>query len=87
MSRQPGVNAPSGGEGAGVLSGYLTVTAPKDPHATAVTWGAGSSGDLSHWQSSDTTVLQDSATLFQVQDRFSTATNSQRFLRLKLSSP
>lgn len=72
---------------AGVLNGFLTVSAPKDPQASEVSWGAESSADLSHWQSADTVVVQDTANLFQVQDRFSTATNAHHFLRLKLTSP
>jgi poly(3-hydroxybutyrate) depolymerase len=70
-----------------VLNGHLTVTAQRDPHATGVIWGAESGGDLSHWRSGDITVLQDTSSTFQVQDSLSTATNAQRFLRLKLSTP
>ena len=70
-----------------VVNGFLTVTVPKDPHATAVSWGAESGSDLVHWSSADVSPLQNTLSTYQVQDRFSTATNSQRFMRLKVAAP
>jgi len=71
----------------GVLNGFLTLTLPKDPQATEVKWGAESSGDLRHWNTTNTTVLQDTLGVFQVRDCLPIATNSERFLRLKLATP
>ena len=63
----------------------LTVTVPRNPAATNLTWGAESSADLTGWNASDTTILQNTAGFFIVRDHFPIATNAHRFLRVKIS--
>ena len=67
--------------------GYLTATAAKNPYATGITWSAESSADLTIWNAADTTIQQNTASLFQARDNFSSGTNPRRFLRLKISRP
>lgn len=66
-------------------NGFLTVTVPRNPAATNLTWGAESSADLTGWNASDTTILQNTAGFFIVRDHFPIATNAHRFLRVKIS--
>jgi hypothetical protein len=70
-----------------VQNGYFTLTVPKNPQATNVTWAAESSSDLTVWDEADTTVLQNDINTFQVRDNFPVPTKSRRFLRVKLSVP
>ena len=71
----------------GLENGFLTASAARNLQATNVTWSAEASADLKVWNTTDTTLLQDTASLFKVRDNFAVATNPCRFLRLKISEP
>lgn len=70
-----------------IAGGYLTAAATKDSHATGVTWSAESSADLTIWNAANTTIQQNTASLFQARDNFPSSTNARRFLRLKITRP
>jgi hypothetical protein len=71
----------------GLENGFLTATAAKNPHSTNLTWSAESSADLTAWNATNTTLLQNTTSLFKVRDNFPVATNPCHFLRLKISEP
>ena len=71
----------------GLENGFLTATAARNPHSTNLTWGAESSADMTAWNTTNTTLLQSTASLFKVRDNFPVATNPCHFLRLKVSEP
>lgn len=70
-----------------LVSGCLTMTVPRNPVATGITWEASSSPDLHSWNGADTTILQDMPGLFEVRDNFVSSAQPQRFLRLRVSEP
>lgn len=82
-------NAPSTRPAPGVTNeaGFLTLTLPKNTEATDLVWGAESGGDLSGWNTSNTTVLQNTTNFFKARDNFPISTNTQRYLRLKVTLP
>ncbi len=70
-----------------IEGGFLTTTLAKNPVATGITLSAESSADLNLWNATDTTVLQNTTSVFKVRDNFPFTTNPRRFLRLKISDP
>jgi poly(3-hydroxybutyrate) depolymerase len=70
-----------------LVNGLLTLTVPRNPAATGVSWDAASSPDLQSWNGGDSTVLQDTPSRFEVRDNFPASANARRFLRLKVSEP
>ena len=70
-----------------IVGGFLTATLMKNPLTTGITLSAESCAELVGWNASDTTVLQNTTSLFKVRDNVSFTTNPRRFLRLKISDP
>ena len=69
-------------------SGYLTLTAPKNPDATDVTYSVQVNGDLTDpagWTSTGTTVVTNTSNQLMVQDNTPVNGATQRFLRLQVS--
>jgi hypothetical protein len=69
-----------------LVNGFLTARIVKSPSATNLTWGAMSSSDLKVWNVADLTILQDTASVFEVHDNFPSAAIACRFLRLMISA-
>lgn len=59
----------------------------RNPAVTGLTWTAESSADLIVWNSTNTSILQNTNSLFKTRDNITMTTNSQRFLRVKISDP
>ncbi len=71
---------------AGLVSGRLQISVPKNPAATDVLFSAEITADLSvltSWSSADAVIDTNSATLFQAHD----GGDGGRFIRLKISRP
>ena len=72
----------------GTGSGYLTLTAPKNPNATDVTYNVQVNGDLTNpagWTTTGTTVVTNTSNQLVVQDNTPVGGAAQRFLRLQVS--
>ena len=72
-----------------ISTGFLRLTAPKNPSATDVTFSVEVTDDLtaSSWTTNGTTVDVNTATLLQVHDNTSVEPASSRFIRLRVSRP
>ncbi len=66
-------------------SGYLTLTAPKNPAATDISWSAEVTADLTHWTSAVT--LTNTSTSFQARDSIPVSSAPKRLIRLKITRP
>jgi uncharacterized repeat protein (TIGR01451 family) len=71
-----------------IATSYLRLTAPKNPDATDVSLhGVISSALTGLWSTNNTTITENSSTLFQVQDTSPVGSNPQRFMRLQVTRP
>ena len=69
-------------------NGYLTLTVPKNPNATDITYTVEVTSDLTNptsWTTSGTTIIQNTASLLQVQDNTPVGNAAARFIRLQVS--
>ena len=69
-------------------SGYLTLSAPKNPNATDVTYSVQVTGDLTDpasWTTSGTTVTTNTSSQLVVQDNTPVSGTAQQFMRLQVS--
>jgi hypothetical protein len=69
-----------------VNTGHLRLTTPHNTNATDVTISGELSGDLMNWTTSGTVVDQNN-TVFQVHDATAILGGTNRFMRLKVTSP
>ncbi len=71
-----------------ITTGYLRLTAPKNPVATDVSFFVEVTGDLTtSWATNGTTIDQDSSTVLQVQDDVAVPSATSRFIRLRVTRP
>jgi kumamolisin len=71
-------------------TGYLRLTAPKNPAATDVTYSVEVTGDLltpTSWTTSGTTIDQNTSTLLQVHDNTPIGSVPERFIHLRVTVP
>ena len=69
---------------------YLTLSAPRNPAATDVTFSVQVNGDLTNaaaWSAAGTTILQNTPTLLEVRDNVPVSGTPQRFIRLQVTRP
>ena len=66
-------------------SGYLTLTAPKNPAATDLNWTAEVTADLTTWTSA--VILTNTGTSFQARDSVLISSAQKRMIRLKITRP
>ena len=69
---------------------YLTLSAPRNPAATDVTFSVQVNGDLANaaaWSAAGTTILQNTPTLLEVRDNVPVSGTPQRFIRLQVTRP
>jgi DNA/RNA endonuclease G (NUC1) len=69
-----------------ITTGHLRLTTTRNPNATDVTFSGEVSGNLTTWTTNGTVVDQNSA-VFQVHDSAPVAGGTNRFLRLRVTSP
>ena len=69
-----------------ISTGHLRLTTPRNTNATDVTLSGWVSGDLTTWTTNGTVVDQNNA-VFQVHDSAPVAGGTNRFLRLRVTSP
>ncbi len=67
------------------VSGYLALSAAKNPTATDITWGAQVSSSLDAWTSA-TQVINNTST-YQARDTILRSNAAKRFIRLKITRP
>jgi len=72
---------------AGLASGYLRLTTPKNPTATDIFIAAVVSSDLTVWTTNGIAVDQDSPTRLDVHDGLPAAAGTNRYIRLRVSDP
>ena len=71
-------------------SGYLTLSVPKNPAATDITFSIQVNDNLANaaaWTTSGATILQDTPTLLEARDDIPVASAPQRFIRLRVTRP
>ena len=70
-------------------SGYLTMTVTKNPAATDLVLAIeiGDLGEGSPWNTAETIVLQDTATILQARDKLPVSAVQRRFMRLSVTRP
>jgi hypothetical protein len=69
-------------------SGYLVLRLQTNPAASDLTFSVQANGDLANqagWNSSDITILQDTATLLEVRDNVPIGSTPRRFIRLQVT--
>jgi hypothetical protein len=69
----------------GTTSGYLVVSAAKNPAAADIAWSAQVSSDLENWTPAQTTI--NSATNFEARDTDLIEDAARRFIRIKIVKP
>ena len=71
-----------------ISSGFLRLTAPRNPGATDVTLSAEVTGNvMGAWTTNGTTVDPSASNLFQAHDNTPIAASAERFMRLRVSRP
>jgi DNA/RNA endonuclease G (NUC1) len=70
-----------------ISTGFLRISAPRNPNATDVSFSAEVSSDLSSWTTEGVIIETNTATLFQAYDPLPVASGTHRFIRLRVTRP
>jgi len=70
-----------------IATGYLRLTAPRNPNATDVLFLVEAASNLTSWSTNGTTTDVDTPTLLQVSDGSPVSANTNRFMRLHIARP
>ncbi len=87
---EPLIHSVNGLPASSAAGNYLTLSVQKNPAATDVTFSVQVNDDLANaagWNSANTTILQDTATLLEVRDNTPITGTPARFIRLQVTRP